>query len=75
MNNIHMSELGFATQREVITLCDYGTCPTIKSNNTIKTMIVVKSDGNLHSIETRTKCNDISHYEPLENRTLGVRLQ
>jgi len=37
----------------VITLCDYGTCPTIKSNNIIKTMIVVKSDGNLHSIETR----------------------
>jgi len=59
----------------VITLCDYGTCPTIKSNNIIKTMILVKSDGNLHSIETRTKCSDISHYEPLENRTLGVRLQ
>src|SRR5439155_516820 len=27
-------------QRFVITLCDYGTCPTIKSNNAIKTMIV-----------------------------------
>ena len=75
MNDPHLDGVDLAAQRYVITICDYGTCPTIKSNNAIKTMIVVKSDGNLHSIETRTKCSDISHYEPLENRTLGVRLQ
>ena len=59
----------------VITLCDYGTCPTIKSNNAIKTIIVVKSDGSSHSIEARTNHIDNNHYEPLENRTLGVLLE
>ena len=68
------NEVDLAMQH-VITICDYGTCPTIKSNNAIKTMIVVKSDGNLHSIEARTNLIDNNHYEPLENRTLGVRLQ
>ena len=59
----------------VITLCDYGTCPTIKSNNAINTIVVVKSDGNLHPIKAGTNHSDNNHYEPLENRTLGVRLQ
>ena len=53
MNDPHLDGVDLVAQRFVITLCDYGTCPTIKSNNIIKTMIVVKSDGNLHSIETR----------------------
>jgi len=51
MNDPHLDGVDLVAQRFVITLCDYGTCPTIKSNNIIKTMIVVKSDGNLHSIE------------------------
>ena len=68
-------DVDLVAQRFVITLCDYGTCPTIKSNNAIKTMIVVKSDGNLHSIGTRTDHSDSNHNEPLENRTLGVPLQ
>ena len=68
------NEVDLAMQH-VITICDYGTCPTIKSNNAIKTMIVVKSDGNFHSIETRTNHSDSNHNEPLENRTLGVPLQ
>ncbi len=75
MNDPHLDGVDLAAQRYVITICDYGTCPTIKSNNAIKTMIVVKSDGNLHSIETRTNHSDNNHYEPPENRTLGVWLQ
>jgi len=75
MNDPHLDGVDLAAQRYVITLCDYGTCPTIKSNNTVKTMIVVKSDGNLHSVETRTNHIDNNHYKPLEIRTLGVRLQ
>ena len=74
MYNTHPSEIDLATQREVITSCDYGTCPTIKSNKSISTMIVVKSDGNLLSIKAGTIHGD-NHYEPLENRTLGVPLQ
>ena len=75
MNDPHLDGVDLVAQRFVITLCDYGTCPTIKSNNAIKTMIVVKSDGNLHSIGTRTDHSDSNHNEPLENRTLGVPLQ
>src|SRR5438105_15780972 len=75
MNDLHLDGVDLVAQRFVITLCDYGTCPTIKSNNIITTMIVVKSGGNLHSIETRTKCSDISHYEPLDNPTLGGLIQ
>ena len=75
MNDLHLDGVDLVAQRFVITLCDYGTCPTIKSNNAIKTMIVVKSDGSFHSIETRTNHIDNNHYEPLENRTLGVLLQ
>ena len=36
----------------VITLCDYSTCPTIKSNNETYALIVVKSDGESQSIDT-----------------------
>ena len=68
------NEVDLAMQH-VITTRDYGTCPTIKSNNAIKTMIVVKSDGNSHSIETRTNYSDSNHNEPLESRTLGMPLQ
>jgi hypothetical protein len=75
MYNTHPSEMDLATQQEVITLCDYEACPTIKSNNAIITMIVVKSDGNLHSIKAGRIHSDNNHYEPFENRTLGVRLQ
>ena len=71
----HLSEVDLATLRDVITLCDYGTCPTIKSNNATNRMIVVKSDGNLHSIKAGRIHSHNNHYEPVENRTLGVLLQ
>jgi len=71
----HLSEVDLATLRDVITLCDYGTCPTVKSNNATNRMIVVKSDGNLHSIKTGRIRSHNNHYEPVENRTLGVLLQ
>jgi hypothetical protein len=66
--------LDLSKHRDVIASCDYGTCPTIKCNNAINTIIVVKSDGNLQSIQARTDHSDSSHYESLENRTLGVLL-
>jgi hypothetical protein len=75
MNNTHPDEIALETQRYVITSCDYGTCPTIKSKNAINTIIVVKSDGNLHSIEARRNGSDDNYYEPFENRALGVLLQ
>jgi hypothetical protein len=75
MNNTHPNELDLPTQRDVITICNYGTCPTIKSNNTISTIIVVKFDGNLRSIEARRNRSDDNYYEPIENRTVGVCLQ
>jgi hypothetical protein len=75
MNVTHLREANRKKQRDVITLCDYGTCPTIKSNNAINTMIVVKSDGNLHSIKAGRIHSDNNHYEPFENLTLGVLLQ
>ena len=75
MNNTHPYEIAFAAQQDVITLCDYGTCPTIKSKNTISTIIVVKFDGNLRSIEARRNRSDDNYYEPIENRTVGVSLQ
>lgn len=68
----HLGEMDLATQRDVITSCDYGTCPTIKSNNAINILIVVKSDGNLHSIEAGRSCGQNNHYESFEIRTLGV---
>jgi hypothetical protein len=75
MNNTHPSEIAFAAQQDVITLSEYGTCPTIKSNKTINTIIVMKSDGSLQSNEARTNHCDNNHYEPVENRTLGVLLR
>jgi hypothetical protein len=75
MNSIHPSEIDLAIQREVITLCGYGTCPTIKCNNAINTTIVARSDGNLHSIKAGRIHGDNNHYEPFENRALGVLLQ
>jgi len=47
----------------------------LKSNNAINTMIVVKSDENLHSIKAGRIHSHNNHYEPVENRTLGVLLQ
>ncbi len=75
MNNIHPDEMDLAAQQDGITLCDYETCPTIKRNNGSNTLIVVKSDGNLHSIEAGRNHGDHNHYEPLENRPVGVLLQ
>jgi hypothetical protein len=72
MYNTHPGEMDLATEREVITLCDHETCPTINSNNAIITMTVVKSDENLHSIKAGRIHSDNNHYEPFENRTLGV---
>jgi len=66
-----MNRTGPSTPSDVITLRDYETCPTIKSNNETNTVIVVKSDGNSHSIETRTNHDYNSHYKSLENRSVG----
>ncbi len=66
-----MNAIDIATQQDVITSCDYETCPTIKNNNEINTVIVVKSDGNLHSIEAGTNHGDDNHYKSLENRAVG----
>jgi hypothetical protein len=75
MNNTHPDKIALATQRHVITSCDYETCPTIKSNNGSNTIIVVRSDEMLHSIEAGRNHGDDNHYKPLENRTVGVLLQ
>ena len=75
MNGMHPVETDFASQRDVITLCDYETCPTIKSDNHPNEVIVVKSDGNSHSIETGSKRGDDNYYEPLENCSVGDALQ
>ncbi len=66
-----MNRTGPSTPSDVITLCDYETCPTIKSNNDTNTVIVVKSDGNSHSIEAGNNHGDDNHYEPVENRSVG----
>jgi len=70
-----MNRIDLSTPSGVITLRDYETCPTIKSNNTIKTMIAVKSDGNSHSIEAGSNHGDYNYYEPLESRTVGEARQ
>jgi len=75
MNNIHPDGLDLAVQQDVITLSEYETCPTIKSNNEINTVIVVKSDGNLHSIEAGTNHDRDNHYKSLENRAVGGAAQ
>ncbi len=75
MNGMHPVEMDLASQRDVITLCDYETCPTIKSNNETNTVIVVKSDGNSHSIEAGSNRGDRNYYKSLENRSVGDALQ
>ena len=58
------------SQMDVITLCDYDRCPTVKSNNEANALIVVKSDGESQPID-----NCIGHrFEPLENRAIGGAL-
>jgi len=69
-----MNGIDLATKRDVITSCDYETCPTIRSNNGSNTMIVVKSDGMLRSTEAGRNLGDDNHCEPLENRAVGVPL-
>ena len=71
MNGMYPVETDLASQRDVITLCDYETCPTIKSDNDLSTVIVVKSDGNSHSIEAGSNHGNDNYYEPLENRSVG----
>jgi len=66
-----MNRTGPSTPSDVITLGDYETCPTIKSNNETNTVIVVKSDGNSHSIEAGTNHDYDNYCEPLENRSVG----
>src|SRR5207244_13327165 len=61
-------------QRFVITLCDYGTCPNIKSKNAIKTMIVVKYDGNYNSIETQTNHIVRYHNDSFNIHNSGVQM-
>ena len=68
------NEVDLAMQH-VITTRDYGTCPTIKSNNTINMIFVVKFGGNLCSSEARRNRGDDNYYEPLENRAVGALLQ
>jgi hypothetical protein len=74
MNATCPSKIDVEKQRDVITSCDYGTCPTIKSENAINTMIVVKSDEKFQPVEARTSDSDDYCYESLENSTLGVQL-
>jgi len=61
MDDTSLNDSDSTAQRDVITLCDYETCPTIKGNNGINTIIVVKSDGNLHSIEAGTNHSEVNH--------------
>ncbi len=75
MTNVQPYEMDLATQRDVITLSDYETCPTIKSDDEINTIIVVKSDGYSHSIKTERNHGGYSHYKSLENRAVGGAAQ
>lgn len=51
----------------VITPCDYKTCPAIISNDEAYGLIVVKSDGKSQSIS----CCLGPQFESLENRAIG----
>jgi len=75
MTNIHPDEMDLAIQRDVITLCDYETCPTIKSNNEVNTIIVVKPDGNSHSIKSGSNHGGDHHYKSLESHKVGDTAQ
>jgi len=66
-----MNRIDLLTSSDIITLCDYETCPTIKSNNDLHNVIVVKFDGNSHSVEAGRNHGDDNYYEPLENRSVG----
>jgi hypothetical protein len=66
-----MNGIDLSTPSDVITLCDYEMCPTIKSNNEINVVIVVKADGNLHSIEARTNHDCDNHNKSPKNRSVG----
>jgi len=70
-----MHGIDLSTPLDVITLCDYETCPAIKSDNETNTVIVVKSDGNSHSIETGTNHDCDNHDKSLENRSVGSARQ
>jgi len=75
MNNIQPDEMDLATQRHVITLCDYETCPTIKSDAETNTIIVVKSDRNFHSIKPRRNHGSDNHYKSLASHKVGGAAQ
>jgi len=75
MTNSQPDEIDLATQRDVITLCDYETCPTIKSNNGLSATIVVKSDGNLHPIKAGRNHGRDNHYKSLESHKVGGAVQ
>ena len=66
-----MINADLSTPSDVITLCDHETCPTIKNNNKVNTVFVVKSKEHLHSIEAGRNYDDDIHSEPTENRTVG----
>jgi hypothetical protein len=70
-----MLEMNLDTPQEVITLSDYETCPTIKSNNEVNTIIVVKSDGNSHSIKAGRNHGRDNHYKSLESHKVGGAAQ
>lgn len=53
---------------DVITLCDYETCPTVKCDNEGHAMIVVKSDGESQSVNG---CIDHS-FESHQSRAIGA---
>jgi hypothetical protein len=59
-------------QQDVITLRDYETCPTIKSNNELNTINVVKSDENSRPFEAGRGHSGDNHYKSLENRAVGA---
>jgi hypothetical protein len=65
-----MNRIDLSTPSDVITICDYETCPTIKSGNDLSTVIVVKSNENLHSVEAGINHGDDNHCEPRENRAV-----
>jgi hypothetical protein len=71
MNNIRPDEIDLATPQDVITLRDYETCPTIKSNNELNTINVMKSDENSRSFEAGRDHGGDNHYKSLENRAVG----
>jgi hypothetical protein len=70
MNNLQLSGLDLRAHPCVITLCDYELCPTIKSNNGSKLVIVVKSDGNSQSIKARSLHRGVD-LRSLENSAIG----